>query len=99
MPAGRQGTPVLQRVGTIGQRQETEPLDTAPERAAQVLERHPLVREADELDRLVTEEPGPSLEPGDRRVGVLDQQTRGQRASVLAAALTSAPGALGAQAG
>lgn len=36
-----QGALVLERVGTIGQRYELETLDTALERATQVLERHP----------------------------------------------------------
>jgi hypothetical protein len=77
------GAPVLQRVGTIGQGYKLEPLEAAPERTAQVLERHPLVGEADELDRLVAEGPGPSLEPGDRRVSVLDRETRCQATAYL----------------
>ncbi len=92
------GALVLKRIATIGQRHELEPLDTALERAAQVLERHPLVGEADEPDRLVAEYPGPGtvrplrwrLESGDARPG--------RRASVLASALASAPGAPDAQA-
>ncbi len=85
------GTPVLERVGTIGQRHEFKALDTAPERAVQVLERHPLVGEADEFDRLVAEDPGSALEPSDRRVGVLDQETRGQATTHLCLQLLRRP--------
>jgi hypothetical protein len=77
-PSHHKGALVLEGEGATSQRYKLKTLKASLEWAAQVLKRHPLVGETDELDRRVPEYSSPALEMCNRRVGVLDQVMRSQ---------------------